>query len=60
MNVFVLQTVEEKVAKARTFEEFCRPFAKAVAATGITDQEFDDFFEEAGIDVWREKQGQAP
>ncbi len=44
---FVLQAVEEKVAKARTFEEICQPFAKAVAATGMTDQEFDVFFEEA-------------
>ena len=56
---FVLQAVEEKVAKARTLEEICRPFAKAVAATGITDQEFDDFFEEARNEVWQEKQGQA-
>ena len=47
VNKFVLQAIEEKVAKARTFEDICRPFADAVAASGVTDQEFDDFFEEA-------------
>ena len=47
VTTFVLQAVEEKVAKARTFEEISRPFADAVAATGITDQEFDNFVHEA-------------
>lgn len=56
---FVLQAVEEKVAKARTFEEICQPFAQAVAATGITDQEFDDFFEEARKEAWQERRGSA-
>ena len=56
---FVLQAVQEKVAKARTFDEICQPFAKAVATTGMTDQEFDEFFEEARNDVWQEKQGPA-
>jgi hypothetical protein len=50
VNGFILQAVEEKIAKARTFEEICQPFAKAVAATGITDQKFDEFFEEARHD----------
>lgn len=55
---YVLQAVQEKVAKARTIAEICQPIANAVAATGITDQEFDEFFEEARNEVWQEKQGQ--
>ena len=56
---FVLQAVQEKVSKARTCDEICQPFAEAVAATGITEQEFDEFFEEARTEAWHEKQGQA-
>ena len=56
---FVLQAVQEKVSKARTFDEICHPFAEAVAATGITEQEFDEFFEEARTEAWQEKQAQA-
>ena len=59
VNGYVLQAVQEKVAKARTIAEICQPFAAAVAATGITDQEFDEFFEKARKEVWQEKQGQA-
>ena len=59
VNGFVLQAVREKVAKARTFEEICQPITNAVAATGMSDQEFDDFFEEARNEVWQEKQNQA-
>jgi len=60
VNAFVLQAVQEKIAKARTFEEICAPFAQAVAATGITDEEFDRFFEEVREEVWQEKQGKKP
>jgi len=56
---FVLQAVEEKVAKARTIDEICQPIANAVAASGMTETEFNDFFEEARNEVWQEKQGQA-
>ena len=51
--------MQEKVLKARTFEEICQPFAEAVAATRITEQEFDEFFEEARTEAWQEKQTQA-
>ena len=47
VNGYVLQAVEEKVAKARTIAEICQPIADAVAASGITDMEFDEFFEKA-------------
>ncbi len=57
MSAFVLQAVREKIAKARTFEEVCAPFAEAVAAAGMTDEEFDRFFEEVREEVWQEKQG---
>lgn len=57
---FVLQAVQEKLAKARTFDEVCAPFAQAVAATGLSDEEFDQFFEEVREEVWQEKQGKQP
>ncbi len=60
VSAFVLQAVQEKIAKAHTFDEICAPFAEAVAATGISDDEFNRFFEEVRDEVWREKQGKKP
>lgn len=60
VGAFVLQAVNEKLAKARTFDEICAPFAAAVTASGISDDEFDRFFEEAREEVWQEKQGKKP
>ena len=59
VGVFVLHAVREKIAKARTFDEVCAPFARAVHETGITDDEFDRFFERAREEVWQAKQGKA-
>ena len=59
VNVFVTHAVREKIAKARTFYEVCAPFARAVEETGITDDEFDRFFEDAREEVWQAKQGNA-
>jgi predicted transcriptional regulator len=60
VSAFVLQAVNEKLAKARTLDEICAPFAQAVAATGISDDEFDRFFEEARAEARQEKQGKKP
>jgi hypothetical protein len=60
VTMFVLQAVNEKLAKARTFDEVCAPFARAVTATGVSDEEFDRFFEEVREDVWKEKQDNQP
>jgi predicted transcriptional regulator len=60
VSAFVLRAVQEKIARARTFDEVCAPFALAVEATGITDEEFDRFFEEVREEVWQEKQGKRP
>ena len=60
VTAFVLQAVNEKLAKARTFDEICAPFAQAVAATGISADEFDRFFEETRDEVWRERQDKKP
>jgi hypothetical protein len=60
VGAFVLQAVNEKLAKARTFDEVCAPFAQAVTASGISDDEFDRFFEEARDEAWLEKQGKKP
>jgi hypothetical protein len=47
VGAFVLQAVNEKLAKARTFDEICAPFAQAVTASGISDEDLDRSFEEA-------------
>jgi predicted transcriptional regulator len=60
VTAFVLQAVQEKIARGQTFDDICAPFAAAVAATGMTDEEFDRFFEEAREEVWQEKQGKKP
>jgi hypothetical protein len=60
LSAFVVQAVQEKIAKTRTFDEICAPFAQAVAATGISDDEFDHFFQEVREEVWQEKQGKRP
>jgi hypothetical protein len=57
MTAFVVQAVQEKIAKARGFDEVCAPFAEAVSAAGVNDRELDRVFEEAREDVWQEKQG---
>lgn len=54
---FVLQAVRDKIAKARTFDDICAPFARAVDASGIADEEFNRFFEEVREEVRQEKQG---
>ena len=55
---FILQAVQEKIAKAPTFDEICAPFVQAVAASGMTDEELEGFFEEVRDEVWQEKQTQ--
>ena len=57
LSAFVVQAVEEKIAKARTFAEVCAPIAQAVTDAGVNDDEFDKFFEEARDEVWQAKQG---
>jgi predicted transcriptional regulator len=60
VSAFVLQAVQEKLAKASTFDEVCAPFAQAVAATGVSDREFDQFFEEMRQEVWHAAEGASP
>jgi hypothetical protein len=60
IDAFVIQAVNEKLAKARTFAEICAPFADAVAASGMSEDEFDNFIEEMRNEVWQAKQGKTP
>jgi len=60
VSAFVVQAVQEKIAKTRTFDEICGPFAQAVGATGIGDDEFDHFFQGIREEIWQEKQGKRP
>ena len=57
VETFLRRAVEEKLRSAPmpTFEEVTAPFAKAVEASGMTEEEFDSFFEEIRDEVWREK-----
>lgn len=58
VSAFVLEAVREKVARCKTLDEVCAPFANAVHAAGVTDDEFDQFFEEVRDEVWQAKQSQ--
>lgn len=57
VSALVVQAVREKIARARPFDEVCGPFAEAVEASGMTDQDFDRFFEEVRDEAWRRRQG---
>jgi hypothetical protein len=57
VTAFVLEAVKEKIAKTRTFDEICAPFAEAVSAAGVSEDEFDEFFTQTRDEVWQEKQG---
>ncbi len=59
MGAFVVQAVREKIGRGATFQEVCAPFAKAVEASGTSDDEFDRFFEECRDEAWRQKQDNA-
>ncbi len=59
LSTLVIQAVREKVARARPFDEVCAPFAQAVKASGVTEEDFDRFFEETREEVWRGKQDHA-
>jgi predicted transcriptional regulator len=59
LDTFVLQALKEKIARTRTFDEICAPFAQAVEAARITDEEFDRFFEEVREEAWQERQSKA-
>lgn len=54
---FILQAVQEKIAKARSFDEICAPFTEAVTSSSIDDEELDRAFQEARDEVWQEKRG---
>lgn len=60
VQAFVVQAVQEKLAKAQTFANLSAPFAAAVAASGLDEAELDQLFEEARTEVWQEKQGRRP
>ncbi len=59
LGEFVVQAVREKIARASTFQEACAPFAQAVQASGVSDEEFDRFFDERREEVRRRKQDNA-
>ena len=57
---FVLDAVREKMHRAVKVAEVCGPFARAVEASGMTNDEFDQFFEQVRDEVWQAKQTGQP
>lgn len=57
VSAFVLRAVEEKIAKANTFDEICAPIANAISTAGLPDAEIDEFFNGARNEVWKDKSG---
>ena len=60
VTTFVVEAVREKLSRSRMLDEICGPFAASVAATGVTDGELEQLFEEARENVWQAKQSQRP
>jgi hypothetical protein len=60
VRTFVLQAVQEKIARAQTFDQVCAPFASAVEAAGMSDDELETFFEGVREDVWQDKRKHGP
>jgi hypothetical protein len=57
LDVYAARVLEQAVT-APTLDELLAPARRQVAATGMTDREFDDLVNELRDEVWREKQGQ--
>jgi hypothetical protein len=57
VTALVVQAVREQIARSRTFDETCAPFAQAVEASGMTDREYGQFFEEVRDRAWHDRQG---
>ena len=54
---FVRDAVEEKLAAPRSFAEILAPVHAAFRATGYTEEQMTDTFEQLRDEVWRESQG---
>ena len=52
---FAREALEEKLKGPRTVDEILAPFRAQVAASGMTDQELDDFYEKLRDEAWKEK-----
>lgn len=57
-TTFIVEAVREKLSRSKTLDEICAPVAQAVTASGVTDDELDQLFEEARENVWQAKQSQ--
>lgn len=55
LNSLIVEAIREKIGRARTFREVCAPFARAVDASEVSDDDLNAFFEEVREEVWREK-----
>ncbi len=56
VEVAALEVLENWVEKLRPLEEIMAPFAEDVAASGMTEAEFDAFFEVIREEVWQDQQ----
>jgi len=53
----LLQRVADGADAMETIDEILAPFRQEVAASGMTEAELDEFFQEVREEVWQEKHG---
>jgi hypothetical protein len=58
VDQFVLEAIEEKLARSRSLDAVCAPFVRAVEASGMKDDEFAAVIEQARQERWAEKHEQ--
>ena len=54
---YIHRLIERDLRSPTTADEALGPFRRQVEASGMTDDELDNFFEGAREEVWQEKQG---
>ena len=52
---YVEELLEKDAKQPKTLDEILAPFRQEVEASGISDEEFDDFIEEIREDIYQEK-----
>jgi hypothetical protein len=56
LTIYVQNLIEKDIHSTRTANEALAAFRDQVEQSGMSDEEFDGFFEEVRDEVWDEKQ----
>ena len=59
LGELVVEALQEKIARIQRFDQVCAKFARAVQDSGISELDFETFFEEARNEAWQERQDKA-